>query len=225
MIRPILIAAALLLLPACREDIAALPRPVALTEESTGHYCQMELLEHPGPKAQAHLAGLEHPLFFSQVRDVVAYQRMPEQSHVVTVAYVSDMGAPGATWDDPGAENWIAATEAHYVVGSAIAGGMGAPGATWDDPGAENWIAATEAHYVVGSAIAGGMGAPELVPFSRPEDAQAFAARHGGQVLRLDQIPDSAVLAPVETGDNGSEADEDEFQRRLQDLQTQEQQG
>ncbi len=192
MIRPILIAAALLLLPACREDIAALPRPVALTEESTGHYCQMELLEHPGPKAQAHLAGLEHPLFFSQVRDVVAYQRMPEQSHVVTVAYVSDMGAPGATWDDPGAENWIAATEAHYVVGSAIAGGM---------------------------------GAPELVPFSRPEDAQAFAARHGGQVLRLDQIPDSAVLAPVETGDNGSEADEDEFQRRLQDLQTQEQQG
>lgn len=192
MIRPILIAAALLLLPACREDIAALPRPVALTEESTGYYCQMELLEHPGPKAQAHLAGLEHPLFFSQVRDVVAYQRMPEQSHVVTVAYVSDMGAPGATWDDPGAENWIAATEAHYVVGSAIAGGM---------------------------------GAPELVPFSRPEDAQAFAARHGGQVLRLDQIPDSAVLAPVETGDNGSEADEDEFQRRLQDLQTQEQQG
>lgn len=192
MIRPILIAAALLLLPACREDIAALPRPVALTEESTGHYCQMELLEHPGPKAQAHLAGLEHPLFFTQVRDVVAYQRMPEQSHVVTVAYVSDMGAPGATWDDPGAENWIAATEAHYVVGSAIAGGM---------------------------------GAPELVPFSRPEDAQAFAARHGGQVLRLDQIPDSAVLAPVETGDNGSEADEDEFQRRLQDLQTQEQQG
>lgn len=192
MIRPILIAAALLLLPACREDIAAMPRPVALTEESTGHYCQMELLEHPGPKAQAHLAGLEHPLFFSQVRDVVAYQRMPEQSHVVTVAYVSDMGAPGATWDDPGAENWIAATEAHYVVGSAIAGGM---------------------------------GAPELVPFSRPEDAQAFAARHGGQVLRLDQIPDSAVLAPVETGDNGSEADEDEFQRRLQDLQTQEQQG
>ena len=192
MIRPILIAAALLLLPACREDIATLPRPVALTEESTGYYCQMELLEHPGPKAQAHLAGLEHPLFFSQVRDVVAYQRMPEQSHVVTVAYVSDMGAPGATWDDPGAENWIAATEAHYVVGSAIAGGM---------------------------------GAPELVPFSRPEDAQAFAARHGGQVLRLDQIPDSAVLAPVETGDNGSEADEDEFQRRLQDLQTQEQQG
>jgi len=185
MIRPVLLALSLLALAACREDIAALPAPVAMTEESTGHYCQMELLEHPGPKAQAHLAGLDHPLFFSQVRDVVAYQRMPEQSHVVTIAYVSDMGAAGATWDDPGATNWIAATEAQYVVGSAVAGGM---------------------------------GAPELVPFSHPQDAEAFAARHGGQVLQLDQIPDSAVLAPVETGETGAAGDEDDFQRRLRAL-------
>lgn len=185
MIRPALIALALLALPACREETAALPAPVALTAEAVGHYCQMDLLEHPGPKAQAHLAGLPHPLFFSQVRDVIAYQRMPEQSHVVTVAYVSDMGAPGASWDDPGATNWIPATQAHYVVGSAVAGGM---------------------------------GAPELVPFGRAEDAAAFAARHGGQVLRLDQIPDSAVLAPVDAGDTGTEADEDGFQRRLRAL-------
>ena len=183
--RPALIFLALLALSACREERSALPAPVAMTAESTGHYCQMELLEHPGPKAQAHLAGLEHPLFFSQVRDVVAYQRMPEQSHVVSVAYVSDMGAEGAHWDDPGAENWIEASQAHYVVGSALAGGM---------------------------------GAPELVPFARIEDAQAFAARHGGEVLRLDQIPDSAVLAPVETGEQGSAADEDDFQRRLRAL-------
>ena len=191
MIRPVLIAVVLLSLPACRDDSAALPNPVAMTEESTGHYCQMELLEHPGPKAQAHLAGMDHPLFFSQVRDVVAYQRMPEQSHVVRVAYVSDMGAPGASWEQPGAENWIAATEAHFVVGSALVGGM---------------------------------GAPELVPFARIEDAQAFALRHGGQVMRLDQIPDTAVLAPVETGESGTEADEDEFRRRLQDLQPQQEQ-
>lgn len=185
MIRPALIALALLALPACREETAALPAPVALTADAVGHYCQMDLLEHPGPKAQAHLDGLPHPLFFSQVRDVVAYQRMPEQSHVVTIAYVSDMGASGATWDDPGATNWIPAAAAHYVVGSAMAGGM---------------------------------GAPELVPFGRAEDAAAFAAQHGGQVLRLDQIPDSAVLAPVESGDTGTEADEDGFQRRLRAL-------
>jgi nitrous oxide reductase accessory protein NosL len=29
-----------------------------MTEEAVGHFCQMELLEHPGPKAQAHLDGL-----------------------------------------------------------------------------------------------------------------------------------------------------------------------
>ncbi len=191
MIRPALIACALVALAACREDSAALPAPVAMTGESTGYYCQMDLLEHPGPKAQAHLDGVHHPLFFSQVRDVVAFQRMPEQAYVVTVAYVSDMGAPGATWEDPGAVNWIDATEAHYVVGSAVAGGM---------------------------------GAPELVPFGREEDAQAFAARHGGQVMRLDQLPDSAVLAPVETGDSDNEAEEDDFQRRLQELQAQQEQ-
>ena len=77
---------------------------------------------------------------------------------------------------------------------------------------------------VVGSALVGGMGAPELVPFARIEDAQAFALRHGGQVMRLDQIPDTAVLAPVETGESGTEADEDEFRRRLQDLQPQQEQ-
>jgi copper chaperone NosL len=188
MIRPMLILLVTLPLAACRDDTAALPLPVAMTEEAVGHYCQMHLLEHAGPKAQAYLAGLPNPLFFSQVRDVVAYQRMPEQSDPVTIAYVSDMGATGATWDDPGAENWIAATEAHYVVGSTALGGM---------------------------------GAPELVPFARPEDAQAFAARHGGQVLRLDQIPDSAVLAPVETDPVASASDEDDFLRRLQNLATQ----
>jgi len=134
-------------------------------------------------KAQAHLVGLPHPLFFSQVRDVVAYQRMPEQSHVVAVAYVSDMGAPGASWEDPGATNWIAAGDAVYVVGSGVAGGMGAPG---------------------------------LVPFSRREDAEAFAARHGGQVLTLDAIPDEAVLAPVEAGDAASAEAEADFRRRLE---------
>lgn len=185
MIRPALLALLLVALAACKEQTATLPAPVAMTAESTGHYCQMELLEHPGPKAQAHLVGLPHPLFFSQVRDVVAYQRMPEQSHVLAVAYVSDMGAPGATWDDPGAENWIAADEAWYVVGSAMAGGM---------------------------------GASELVPFARREAAGDFAARHGGQVLRLAEIPDAAVLAPVEAGETGTAGEEDEFQRRLRAL-------
>ena len=33
----------LMLLAACREETAALPDPVPLTEEAVGHYCQMDL--------------------------------------------------------------------------------------------------------------------------------------------------------------------------------------
>ncbi len=88
----------------------------------------MDLLEHPGPKAQVHLEGYEGmPLFFSQVRDAVAYSRLPEQDGVILAIYVNDMGAPGATWEDPGITNWIPLDSAHFVVGSEMEGGMGAP--------------------------------------------------------------------------------------------------
>ena len=84
---------ALLLLTACKEQ-APIPLPVAMTADSTGYFCQMDILGHPGPKAQVHLATYPgKPLFFSQVKDAVAYLRMPEQIDTVTVTYVSDMGA------------------------------------------------------------------------------------------------------------------------------------
>lgn len=119
---------ALFLLAGCREELAALPAPVELNADAVGHFCQMNLLEHDGPKAQVHLAGLSgHPLFFSQVRDAVAYMRLPEQSATVLGVYVNDMGAAGATWKEPGATNWINAEDAVFVIGSAQAGGMGAP--------------------------------------------------------------------------------------------------
>ena len=181
--RALLIAAALLALTACKEEIAQDTAPLPLTPRSVGHYCQMNLLEHDGPKAQAHLAGLPGaPLFFSQVRDVIAYLRMPEQSHAVLAVWVNDMGAPGAAWDAPGEANWIEAEGAHFVVG--------------------------------GRAI-GGMGAPEIVPFSDLDDAADFAAANGGQVMRLADIPDTAVLAPVELD---GDSDDTEFQDRLRNL-------
>jgi copper chaperone NosL len=118
----------ILLLAACKEDVAQSLDPVALTPDAVGHYCQMNLLEHEGPKAQVHLGGLPGaPLFFSQVRDAVAYARLPEQSHPILAIWVNDMGAPGATWAEPGAGNWIDAKAAHFVVGSNREGSMGAP--------------------------------------------------------------------------------------------------
>lgn len=114
---------AVCLLPACREDVAALPSPVDINAESAGFYCQMALLEHVGPKGQTHLDGMPAPLFFSQVKDAVAYLHMPEQSHAVSATYVQDMTA--GTWDNPGA--WILAENAIYVIGSDVMGGMEAP--------------------------------------------------------------------------------------------------
>jgi len=60
------------------------------------------------------------------VRDAIAYQRMPEQSHAIVAIYVSDMGA-APSWENPGTDNWISADDAVYVIGATVAGGMGAP--------------------------------------------------------------------------------------------------
>ncbi|WP_264212534.1 nitrous oxide reductase accessory protein NosL [Leisingera thetidis] len=74
---------------------------------------------------------------------------------------------------------------------------MGAA-ASWAHPGPNNWIDARAAHFVVGSNVAGGMGAPEVVPFAAPEEAARFAGRFGGTVAGFDDIPDDAVLGPVD---------------------------
>lgn len=119
-------ALAMIVLAACKPDAAEIPPPVAMTPEAVGFYCQMNVLEHPGPKGQIHLKDVAAPLFFSQASDVVAYLRMPEQSHAIAAAYVSDMSrAPD--WDHPGAQNWMLAADAFFVVGSTREGGMGAP--------------------------------------------------------------------------------------------------
>lgn len=118
----------LLALTACKEEATQDISAVSLNPQAIGHYCQMELLEHDGPKGQIHLQGLPGaPLFFSQVRDVLAYMRMPEQSHGILAVWVNDMGAAGASWAAPGIDNWIRAEAAVYVVGASVKGGMGAP--------------------------------------------------------------------------------------------------
>ena len=118
---------AALALSACKEEVAQNLAPQDMNAETLGHYCQMNLLEHPGPKAQVFLEGMPAPLFFSQVRDAIAYVRAPEQVAPILAVYVNDMGRQGATWDKPGDGNWIVADKAFYVVGSAREGGMGAP--------------------------------------------------------------------------------------------------
>ncbi|MGI9414815.1 MAG: nitrous oxide reductase accessory protein NosL [Hyphomicrobiales bacterium] len=130
MIRHFILATAItagaLALSGCQEEeIIARPAAVALTREAVAHYCQMTVLDHPGPKAQIHLAGNPHPVWFTQIRDAIAFTLLPEEVEEIAAIYVTDMSA--ATWDVPAAGNWIAAQDAVFVIESKQRGGMGAP--------------------------------------------------------------------------------------------------
>ena len=155
---------AALALAACKDEQAAAPDPVRLTDAATAHFCQMTMTNMPGPKAQVHLAGFEDPLWFAQIRDLIAFLRSPEKVADIRAVYVSDMDAAQS----------------------------------WARPGRDNWTEAGSAFYVVGSGKRGGMGAPEVVPFAGQAAARAFAEAEGGEVMRLDDIPDAAVLGPVD---------------------------
>lgn len=118
----------LFLLLACEETprLTAVPQAKTLTADAIGHYCNMGLLEHQGPKAQIHLQQIDDPLWFSQVRDAIAYLRSPEETLESVATYVNDMGV-AESWDSPGINNWIALEAAYFVIGSQRSGGMGAP--------------------------------------------------------------------------------------------------
>ncbi len=159
-------AVLLLSLAACGEDVvtAEAPAPEEMTRDAIGHYCNMIVADHPGPKAQLHLKDASAPVWFSSVRDAVAFTLLPEEPKAITAIYVNDM-AKAMNWDSP-------------------------------EPG--TWIAARDAWYVIESDRRGGMGAPETVPFSDRDAASRFAAKHGGRLVRWEEIPADYVLAPVD---------------------------
>jgi len=116
--------AAVLLLAACSKQDDAIPGPHAMAADATGYYCGMLLTEHGGPKGQILLRGSDTPVWFSSVRDTINFLRLPEEPKDIGAVYVSDM-AKAPNWEEPGAENWIAAADAVYVVGSDRQGAMG----------------------------------------------------------------------------------------------------
>ena len=162
--RLILLATALSVLAGCKEEKTVMPDPVSLTEENVSFFCQMNVLEHGGPKAQIHLEGQPAPLFFAQVRDAIAYLKSPERDARILITYVSDMSVAAA----------------------------------WDRPGTDNWIDSDAAVFVIEAGVAGGMGAPEIVPFANQDGAQAFTDDFGGRIVKIADIPEEAVLGPVD---------------------------
>ena len=143
---------------------SAPPEPAEVSADAVGHYCGMLLADHEGPKGQIHLASRAGPVWFSSVRDTIAFLRLPEEARDITVIYVNDMG------------------KAKH----------------WDKPERGAWVEARAAWFVLGSDMRGGMGAPEAVPFSEKSAAEAFRDQHGGELARLDDVPDAYVLGPVD---------------------------
>jgi copper chaperone NosL len=64
----------------------------------------------------------------------------------------------------------------------------------WELPRPGSWVEIDAAWYVIGSGRRSGMGAQETVPFSREDAARAFAQAHGGQVVRLAELPDDYLF-------------------------------
>jgi len=106
-------------------DTGPLPPPATLTRDAVGHYCGMLVTHHEGPKGQIFVAGQDQPIWFSSVRDTIAFTLLPEETAKVRVIYVNDM-ARADDWASPGPGTWMDAREAHFVIGSSRTGGMGA---------------------------------------------------------------------------------------------------
>ena len=110
---------------ACGEqDSGAPPAPTELTRDAIGYYCSMIVIDHTGPKGQILLRHRTEPVWFTSVRDTIAFTLLPDEPRDIAAIYVNDMGT--ASWDRPGPDSWIDARKAWYVVGSDKRGGMGA---------------------------------------------------------------------------------------------------
>src|SRR5690606_12824106 len=93
------------------------PPPAEVDSEATGHYCGMLLVDHEGPKGQIHLASRSQPIWFSSVRDTIAFTRLPEEPRDITAIYVNDM-ARATQWEQPEPGAWVDAREAWFVIES-----------------------------------------------------------------------------------------------------------
>jgi len=114
-------------LAACGEnEPVEAPPPAELDRTATAYFTGMIIVDHEGPKGQVHLRGRKEPLWFSNVRDTVAFTMLPEESKDIAAIYVHDIGK-AESWAHPGPDAWMPAREGIYVIGSGRRGGMGAP--------------------------------------------------------------------------------------------------
>src|SRR5690606_5944270 len=83
-----------IMVAACGESANTAPPPppvAAIPKDAVGHYCGMFLFEHKGPKGQVLLRDRDTPVWFTTIREVFAYTRLPEEPKAITATYVQDM--------------------------------------------------------------------------------------------------------------------------------------
>ena len=92
---------AALVLNACGgpDQEATVPAPGELTREAIGYYCNMIVVDHLGPKGQVFIGGRDEPIWFTSVRDTIAFTMLPEEPKNIAAIYVNDMGR--ASWGRP----------------------------------------------------------------------------------------------------------------------------
>ena len=111
------VAASLALaLAGCKDEkTAEAPKPVEPVADSIAHFCNMPVLDHPGPKGEIFLKGKAEPVWFASARDTIAFTKLPEEPKEIAAIYVSDMGkAEGWLKPEPG--GWVDAHAAWFVV-------------------------------------------------------------------------------------------------------------
>lgn len=105
------------------EQVPARAQPVS--NDHIGYYCNMIVVNHAGPKGQIQLTNKDQALWFTSVRDTIAFTLLPEEPKNIAAIFVTAMDQ--SEWDHPENElsHWLAAESAWYVIRSEKRGGMG----------------------------------------------------------------------------------------------------
>ena len=78
------------LLLSCSETVSvAIPSAQELTRDAIGYYCQMTVVEHKGRKGQIMLGDQDEPLWFTSVRDTIAFTVLPGEPKNIAGAWAS----------------------------------------------------------------------------------------------------------------------------------------
>lgn len=99
--------------------------PRAVTIEDIGYYCNMVVQNHSGPKAQIILTDNKQAIWFTSVRDSLAFTMIPGEPKNIGAFFVTAMD--DMKWDHPEQDmgNWGPAQSMFYVINSTRRGGMG----------------------------------------------------------------------------------------------------